>query len=661
MTPGRSGFFASDSRYALTATLLLIVFAGLALDFGRKKSATWDEPGHLAAGYSYWAYGDYGTITYNLFLAQKFLALPLVWLRPALPPKTAATPARDPGVLGQSLLFAEGVDHRTLLGASRAMVTLAGVFLGVTVLLGSAALFGRTGGIVSLAAFATCPPLITHSALATTDLVATLLLLLATLAWWRLLHRVGPLRLLLAGLSLGALLLTKYSSIAFFGVAAVLLVGRIWRGPPLLVALRGGNARILATRAEITRALVFAAGGVGVVAWIAVWAFFGFQRNPGAFPYDWTSLTPGTLTYRGIMLLRTTGLFPDPFLFDLGGLRSIHAPRPSFLAGHYALGGQPLFFPIAFLVKTPLATLALIGVGGVGVACFRRRIFPAPDACAPLALAYRVWPLLALIGVYGALSVRSNVNIGLRHLLPVYPAALMLAGGSALFLDGRRRRLAAAGLLLSGGGLTLASLEAHPDELAWANTFAGGPARSYAWLIDSSSDWGEELPALNTWLSDPARPAWAKAVPVFLAYFGVTPPRAYGLEVEQIDGVFPAPAFNPARFRPGRYIISPTIRQGGSPSVFGPWSRAHEADYLSMLAQATAPDGASRLNPSQHLRLHQLFRARLCSRLRLRPADARIGAGFFVYRLDRAELDLALRGEPVELIDSLPASLPMAR
>jgi hypothetical protein len=80
-----------------------------------------------------------------------------------------------------------------------------------------------------------------------------------------------------------------------------------------------------------------------------------------------------------------------------------------------------------------------------------------------------------------------------------------------------------------------------------------------------------------------------------------------------------------------------------------------------MLAQATAPDGASRLNPSQHLRLHQLFSARLCSRLRLRPADARIGAGFFVYRLDRAELDLALRGEPVELIDSLPASLPMAR
>jgi hypothetical protein len=78
-----------------------------------------------------------------------------------------------------------------------------------------------------------------------------------------------------------------------------------------------------------------------------------------------------------------------------------------------------------------------------------------------------------------------------------------------------------------------------------------------------------------------------------------------------------------------------------------------------MFAVATAPGGAARLDASQHLRLHQLFTARLCSQLRRRPADARVGTGFLVYRVDRSELDLALRGPPVELIESLPARLPL--
>jgi hypothetical protein len=318
-----------------------------------------------------------------------------------------------------------------------------------------------------------------------------------------------------------------------------------------------------------------------------------------------------------------------------------------------------LFFPVAFLLKTPLAALGLIGAGMVGIWSYRRTTPPVvAEGPAPLSLGYRVWPLLALVGVYGALALRSNVNIGLRHLLPLYPAVLILAGGTALFLEGARRRFAAAGLALAGGGLFVSTIEAHPNELAWTNTVAGGPARGYVWLVDSSSDWGEDLPALKRWLDDPSRPAWARD-PFYLAYFGVAPPEAHGLRVEQIDGIFPAPAFDPNRFGPGAYIVSPTVLQGGNPAVFGPWSRALEADYSAMFAVATAPGGAARLDASQHLRLHQLFTARLCSQLRRRPADARVGTGFLVYRVDRSELDLALRGPPVELIESLPARLPL--
>ncbi len=43
--------------------------------------------------------------------------------------------------------------------------------------------------------------------------------------------------------------------------------------------------------------------------------------------------------------------------------------------------------------------------------------------------------MLALVAVYGIFALTTHLNIGHRHLLPVYPALIILAGGAAFWLQ----------------------------------------------------------------------------------------------------------------------------------------------------------------------------------------------------------------------------------
>ena len=63
---------------------LLIVFAALGWNSARRMSATWDEPGHIAAGYAALTRGDYRLDIEHPPLARMWSALPLVALRPVL-------------------------------------------------------------------------------------------------------------------------------------------------------------------------------------------------------------------------------------------------------------------------------------------------------------------------------------------------------------------------------------------------------------------------------------------------------------------------------------------------------------------------------------------------------------------------------------------------
>jgi len=70
------------------------------------------------------------------------------------------------------------------------------------------------------------------------------------------------------------------------------------------------------------------------------------------------------------------------------------------------------------------------------------------------------------------------------------------------------------------------------DYLAYFNQVAAGPKNGYKHLVDSSLDWGQDLPALRSWLAqNPDRFGTGQR---YLAYFGTALPEWYGIKATSL-------------------------------------------------------------------------------------------------------------------------------
>jgi hypothetical protein len=158
---------------------------------------------------------------------------------------------------------------------------------------------------------------------------------------------------------------------------------------------------------------------------------------------------------------------------------------PTYFFGEVRRGGHWLFFPTVILVKTPIPFLVLLAVGVVALLRLPRET--------------RTWRQIAPLAAGSAVLVAtlpSKINIGLRHVLPVYPFFAVVAGfGLVALVRARSRRSAlrcALAVLLVW--LVVSSARAHPDYLPYFNELAGShPERI---LADSDLDWGQDVKRL---------------------------------------------------------------------------------------------------------------------------------------------------------------------
>jgi hypothetical protein len=283
-------------------------------------------------------------------------------------------------------------------------------------------------------------------------------------------------------------------------------------------------------------------------------------------------------------------------------------------------------------------------------------------------------PLWALVLVYGGVAIFSRINIGHRHIFPVYPAVFVWVGATGAWLaegvgaahrPARTLRLALVGGLLLW--LAIETIVWWPHYLAYFNQAIGRPERAYRHLVDSNLDWGEELPALRAWLeqrqlNEPRR--------AYLSYFGNGDVAHYGIRVTLLPGAGFFDLRDPTYLEtwgPGTYCISATMLQAVYRPPYGRWSREAEERYqaLSRLAgqwMASRTDRAQRqkllearsakewekdLIAYDEHRLHRLF-----SYLRVtREPAAEVGYGLLVYDLTEEDLERALRGPPAELAE----------
>jgi len=314
--------------------------------------------------------------------------------------------------------------------------------------------FNRTVAVLAVCSFSFLPPVLAHAGLATTDMALTAFLGAAFLTLMMWVERPTPARAAWFGLCGGLAILSKFSCLVFFPAAAgaAFLWYAATERPPVGHLFQQFRRRLTT--------LPLAA----LVGCLVIWG--GYRFSVGKVPPT-NLVLPAPELYAGIREVQ---------IHNRGG-------HYSYLLGERGTQGWWYFFPVVLAVKTPLAFSILVGVW-VFLAVKRRLGFQLN------------WVPAAFAASIMAVGMTSHINIGLRHILPIYIGLSLLAAMAAYWMlqqvGERRWRVVAVALLAAW--FAASSLLSHPDYLPYFNELAGDHPENI--VADSDLDWGQDIKRL---------------------------------------------------------------------------------------------------------------------------------------------------------------------
>ncbi len=647
-------------------TLLLALQWWMGVSATEEICSTSDELAHVTGGLSYWKFQDFRLQPENGNLPQRIAALPWL-LAGARMDTTNAKPwgTSNVWIVGHQLFYESGNNTDYLLLLSRATIALTGVGLGLLIFAWSRSLWGDTGGIVSLGLYTFCPNFLANAPLATSDVTMTLGLLASCWAFWRQTRRLDWKTGLV---SVGVVAMTSAAKLSFVGLLpmfGLMIAARLWSDEPLIVAL--GRVRTITARRGKLRVFTLVVLVHAVAMWIAIWACFDFRYSavgPGMpaqvqFFAAWEIVMPAHgFWHYFFTFTRSVHLLPEAFLQGFAYFLYAAAERGAFLNGDYSNTGWVQFFPYAFLVKTPWPQLLAFALaGGTAAAAWWAAARKHALWTRLTGDLHRVAPLVILFAVYWAFSLTSHLNIGLRHILPTYP--VLFIGAGLLARPAARRWVARVAIALVLW-LAAESVNIRPHYLAYFNPLAGGPENGWRHLVDSSLDWGQDLPGLATWLRHERRPGEE----AYVSYSGSGDFEYEGIRARELAFVY---NFDKPRkwfeLGPGLYCVGATMLQSTYNGWRGPWTLEKERNYvalrriLSTATPATATVKALQERAQQLYTLDQLRMARLSQYLRLRRPDGIVGYSIFVYRLSSDEVQAAAYGSMADLAAAMEQAI----
>jgi hypothetical protein len=613
--------------YLTTAivALLLCTHWWLAVSASMRFCSTFDEVAHLTGGYSYWLTQDYRLHPENGILPQRLAAAPLLAQDVNFPPPNeAAWKSSSVWRVGNQFFYESGnpVDYYLLLG--RSTIALISCLLGLVIFIYSQRIWkSPVSGLFSLTLYCFSPAFLAHGALTTSDITTSLLFLLCCIAWWHHARCFTTKSWLISAVCFGLMCITKFSVVLLIPMFVVMAA---------IIALNRSTPLVIFGREYRTFFAKFSALAVstflqGLVAGVIIWSVYGFRFS--AFATELTNgfylpskaiFSEGALSPLIEFALHWK-LLPEAYLYGFGYVLYFSSARYAYLLGEVSTQGWWYFFPYAFLVKTPLPLLAAYAASIIAAVLAAFRLLK-PENKIQIPVQPMV-PLAALFAVYWIFSITSNLNIGDRHILPTIPPLLILCG--ILAAPSAQTTLKVIAGFLALGTMTIAASN-WPKYLAYFNPLIGDPNQAHRHLVDSSLDWGQDLPALADWLKSNRGTQEA----VYLAYFGSGSPAYYGINsiplVPVLEEKYPIPDITNG----GLYCISATQLVNVNNPWFGPWDAKRELLFVSLHRKISA---GQILNPDELSHLSKLRIARLNEYLRLSAPIGVINHSIFVYRL----------------------------
>jgi Dolichyl-phosphate-mannose-protein mannosyltransferase len=467
---------------ALLAVLLLqLAFSA------HRDSITWDEDDHIYAGYMSWKHADFGLNPEHPPLVKLVAALPLLDMPLKMPVLQDRMFKHEAFLGGRDFFFKN--DANAMLFRARMAVTCFTLLLALLVFLAAQEMFGTVAAFIALCLLVFDPNLLAHGSVVGTDVGLSCFTFASVYAFYRYTKAPSPWRLIVVGIATGLALACKHTGILVFPMLFLLAIWEVWRGGQ---ATAPSAPQISVSKRA--RHLALALLAITAISLTILWSAYGFRYQARA---EGRQMNPqlsvflqGLSRPRQAQLLQTVAhfhLLPESYIYGLADVRIMSDFYSSFLLGKVYPHGVWFYFPVAFTIKSSMSFLLLLLLAIWAIAARR----------------FTAWREIYFLTIpplfYLIIAMSSGMNIGVRHILPMYLFFSVLIGGAASKLIHHNRRwvFPVFALLIFQA---ISTSHSYPAYLAYANELWGGPPRVHELLSDSNSDWGQQLKDVKHYL-----------------------------------------------------------------------------------------------------------------------------------------------------------------
>jgi len=541
------------------------VFLFIASSFGlmfyssSQESAIMDELAHIPAGYGYVKYLDYRLNPEHPPLIKAIAALPLLFEKLNFPIDKSPWQSEVNGqwAAGTQFLYESGNNADQIVQTSRFGPMILTLILILFIYIWSKELIGRWWALLPTFLFAMSPTVLAHGHYVTTDLGAALGIFISVYYFVKFLINSNKRNLVWAGLAFGIAQLMKFSAvllIPFLGILAVIFSLFVLREKKLISLMKYIFATIL----------VFIIGYILVYGVYFLFTVnYPIEKQKADTEFILTSFAGGNdgglQTCKGMRCLAdiNIAMAQNKILRPLGeymlGVLMVFqrssGGNTSYFLGEVSAAGWWYYFPAVFILKEQIASLILIALALFLspwriIKSFKFQVSSFKKFSDYLATHFPEFSMMFFVAFYWAYSIKSPLNIGVRHILPTLPFIYILtaSGIKRWFNNGssnQRENFEAKiknfkndFLKISLKGIFVGAivvwylaetLLVAPNFISYFNEFAGGTKNGYQYVTDSNYDWGQDLTKLKDW-ADKNLPAGRQ---VAVEYFGGGSPTYY--------------------------------------------------------------------------------------------------------------------------------------
>jgi tetratricopeptide (TPR) repeat protein len=457
----------------------------------RRESISWDETDHTWAGYMSWKAHDFGINPEHPPLVKGVAAIPILGMdlqNPVDRHRTFKVETVTDGVEWN----ARNID-KDILTRMRLAASVFALMLGLVIFCAAREIFGTAAGFIALTLVAFDPNILAHGAFVTTDTAVSALILATVYAFYRYLKYPSAARLvqvcICAGFALGA----KHTGLlALFMIGILAVIELIW---PMRDSDATARSRQAAADAgtQAPKPLTFgrmfpSLAIITAAAVLILWSFYGFRYSmrPAGVPMEPTFATEVSHVSHPALrevltLVAKSRLLPESYLYGIADISGVNDFYTSFLMGTIYPHGTHTYFLWVLIIKSTIPFLILL-VCGLAFA-FRQKLGVTRREI----LFLTVPPVFYLM-----IAMASQMNIGVRHILPMYAFLYVLAAGAAIHIW-RKGNAWAAIMCVLLAWQAIGSIRLYPDYMAYANEAWGNSNKTGLYLSDSNVDWGQQL------------------------------------------------------------------------------------------------------------------------------------------------------------------------